>query len=666
MRTFLCWMWLVLVASAAAQPKLLLILVHESFTPQELMGEVPAQAAWMVWERGEWESFALATGRVWQTNLPKPQLELISPAHTAKSNHRVAPKAGARLPESLIMTTLGSQLRRFGRQAVYLSTPQSPQPSPYALIALSEQHRIPARVYPDLDALRLDFFALQVDWAVLELKRWDYRALELLLAEGVEVWVVCIPSPEGLSVRQARLSAVVRYAAREPRGLLTSPRTRWNGVMRERDLAPTIYRALTGKDSKSFDGAPAFETRQSDWHRFWNGWLARLALRETTSTMGVTDWKGDALQRSAEWFQAQRDVLPMLRISLLMLLVTWLGVGVALWRVHRLSGLGRSVFIAGLAISCLTPAVAVLYSYYPYELWTGDVAWDVASTAGWLTLWWMILSLLSAGVARWGQMPLLSAFVITGLAVVGADLLTAGGYGVNRSLLSGGIIGDKSFGANEWFWAYALAAGLLVPASWLESRGRVQLGARGQNALGMVFGLVLCLFGLPLIGSALDAILPMTLAFGLGLGLYTGLFRFPATLRHTAWLCAGLVGLGLALTLGAVVLDAVQPWQRQAGWAREWWVALGWRFAPMQIIPLMGATATVAFALQKPLSRFWQRAYILSHALTTCLITAVLALLLGKVVAASVILLMCLLFVLEYQIGGKDWGYPYSGNGVAH
>ncbi|GIV10316.1 MAG: hypothetical protein KatS3mg019_2407 [Fimbriimonadales bacterium] len=665
MRTTLCWIWVLLIASVAAQPKLLLILVHEPLTPQELTGEAHAQAAWMVWERSEGEPFTFATGRAWNTKMPKLQLELISPAHTAETNHRVALKAGTQIPESLAAATLGVRLRRVGRSAIYLSTPQSQQPSPYALIALSEQRRIPARVYPDLDALRFDFFALQADWAILELKRWDYRALELLLAEGVEVWAVSLPSPEGLSSGQTRLSAVVRYAAREPRGLLTSPRTRWNGVIRERDLAPTIYRALTGKVSDSFEGAPAFETRQSDWHRFWNGWLVRLAIRETAATVG-TDWKGSALQRHAEWLQAQQEVLPMLRSSLLILLVVWLSAGVALWRTHCLRGLSKSVFIAGLSVFCLTPAVAVCYSYYPYQLRTGDLVRDTASLASWLTLWWMILSLLAAGVARWGQTSLLSAFMMVGLAGIGTDLLIAGGYGVNRSILSGGIASDKPFGANEWFWAYALSAGVLVPASWLESRGRVSLGARGQTALGMAFGLMLCLFGLPMLGGALDALLPMTLAFGLGIGLYTGLLRPQMMVRYTKWLCAGLAGLGIALTLGAIGLDSVQPWQRQAGWVSGWWAALGWKFAPLQAILIASATATIAFVLREPLGRLWQRAYILSHALTVGLITAGLALALGKVVAASVILLMCLLFMLEYLIGGKDWGYVYSGNGVAH
>ncbi|MCS6920096.1 MAG: hypothetical protein NZM28_10025, partial [Fimbriimonadales bacterium] len=438
-----------------------------------------------------------------------------------------------------------------------------------------------------------------------------------------------------------------------------------NGVIRERDLASTLYRAIAGKVSPVFEGAPAFETRQSDWHRFWNGWLARVALRETTATVGV-DWKGNALQRNAEWAQAQRDVLPQMRASILLLFSAWLGLGVALWRMRRLRGLLRSVFVAGLAVFLLTPAVSVLYSYYPYELWTGEATLDAASIGGWLTLWWAVLSLAAAGLARWGQTPLLSASAIVGLAVVCTDLLIAGGYGVNRSMLSGGIVSDKPFGANEWFWAYALAAGLLIPASWLESRGRVQLGARGQTALGMAFGLMLCLMGLPLLGSALDAILPMTLAFGLGIGLFTGLLPLQANPRRAALAVGALVGLGTALTLLAIGIDAAQPWPRQAGWARDWQGALGWTLAPLPKVLIVGASVALTYTLREFLLRLWRRAYALSSAILICLLTAAIALLLGKATATSVILIMCLLFALEYLIGGKDWGYAYSGNGVAH
>jgi len=48
------------------------------------------------------------------------------------------------------------------------------------------------------------------------------------------------------------------------------------------------------------------------------------------------------------------------------------------------------------------------------------------------------------------------------------------------------------------------------------------------------------------------------------------------------------------------------------------------------------------------------------------LMSAGVALLVGKVVACLVILAVGLMFLLEYRLGGKDWGYPYEGNGVAH
>jgi hypothetical protein len=39
----------------------------------------------------------------------------------------------------------------------------------------------------------------------------------------------------------------------------------------------------------------------------------------------------------------------------------------------------------------------------------------------------------------------------------------------------------------------------------------------------MAYGLLLMLCGLPLLGAALDTWIPMTLAFGLGIGVFTGL-----------------------------------------------------------------------------------------------------------------------------------------------
>jgi len=476
---------------------------------------------------------------------------------------------------------------------------------------------------------------------------------------------VAIPSPDEARFGKTRLSAVVRFAAREPSGLLTSPSTRWNGVIREVDLAPTLYRALTGPQGEDWLGSPAFEARQSDWHRFWNGWLARVVLRETTEAVGV-DLRSNALTRSAEWAQANERLTPVFRAVLLALYLCWLVGGVALWRLRGLRGLVRRVFVSGLAVFALAPAVGVAYAYAPFALWTGDFRADAATIAGWLTGCWAVLSVLMTGVARWGQVPLLGAAVMVTLAVLGADILIAGGYGVNRSLFSAGIHAAPSFGAGEVFWAFALASGLCAPASWLESRGRLRLGARGQLGLGMAYGLLLMLCGLPLLGAALGAWIPMTLAFGLGTAIFTGLLPLQVERRLLARVAGVLLSVGAMLTALAVGIDALQPWQRQAGWAHDWWGALGWRFAPLAWLGIGGGVAVVVHALRSPLQRVWERAFVLRGALLVGLLCGGVALLVGKVVACLVILAVALMFLLEYRLGGKDWGYPYEGNGVAH
>jgi hypothetical protein len=541
----------------------------------------------------------------------------------------------------------------------------SPAPSAYAMVIMSDAGVAPARVYPNIETLRLDFFQLKVDWAVLELTRWNYSALELLLAEGVEVWVVGIPSPKGLTFTRTRLSTVARYAAREQRGLLTSPSTRWNGVIREVDIAPTLYRALTGSLSDGWAGAPALETRQSDWHRYWNGWLIRLALQEATETTGI-GWRGNALQRHADWAQAKQHIASAIGSALFVFCAIWLGAGIALWRIQRLRGIPKRVFVSGLAVVCLTPAVAIWYAYYPFDYWSGDRYRDLASVGSWLTVGWAAMSLLTAGLARWGNAPLCCCAATAALAVIGGDILLAGGYGVKRSLLSAGITSDGSaFSVNEWFWGFGMATALLAPASWLESRGRTILGARGQTALGMAYGLLLGLFGAPMLGAALEAWIPITLAFGLGIGIYTGILRAPIRVRSGVFLILALLAIGGAFMGLAIAVDATQPWTRQAGWARDWQAALGWRFAPVEIAAVAGVSAILFYALRRKLWAL-RRACILNYALGACLLTAAATLLVGKTVASAVILALSLLFTLEYLIGGKDWGYAYEGNGVAH
>lgn len=664
MRTLILYALCLLAPVAPAQPKLLVVLVHQAIEHGSIVGSVPSQSAWVVWERGAVEPYRFATGQQYKP-LPqsRPVLQIVSPANATAARHRLLVRSGA--PREVLAWTLASRLQRTGKRGVYLHTPQSPNPTPYALLAVASDAITPVQAFPSLEAMRLAFFSLEADWALLELKRWDYRALELLLAEGVEVWVLTIPSPDEVRFGKTRLSAVVRFAAREPSGLLTSPSTRWNGVIREVDLAPTLYRALARQQGDDWLGSPAFETRQSDWHRFWNGWLARVVLRETTEAVGV-DLRSNALTRSAEWAQANERLTPTFRAALLGLYLGWLVGGVALWRLRWLRGLVRRVFVSGLAVFALAPAVGIAYAYAPLALWTGEWREDAATIAGWLTGCWAALSLLMAGVARWGQVPLLCAAVIVALAVLGADILIAGGYGVNRSLFSAGIRDTPSFGAGEVFWAFALASGLCAPASWLESRGRLRLGARGQAALGMAYGLLLMLCGLPLLGAALDAWIPMALAFGLGIGVFTGLFPTRIDARLFVQTVGVLLGVGALLTALAVGVDALQPWQRQAGWARDWWGALGWRFAPLVGLSVGGGIALMAFALRNPLQRVWERAFVLRNALLIGLLCCGVALLVGKVVACLVILAVGLMFLLEYRLGGKDWGYPYDGNGVAH
>ena len=664
MRALVLCVLCILTMVVYAQPKLLVVFVHQAVAHDAIVGRVPSQSAWVVWERSTAEPHRLATGRRAE-RLPqsRPTLQIASRADATAARHRLLLRSGA-APE-LVAYTLASRLERAGKRGVYLHTPQSPSPTAYALLAVASRTATPVHVFPSLNAMRLAFFNIEADWALLELNRWDYRALELLLAEGVEVWVLTIPSPDELRFSKTRLSAVVRYAAREPNGLLTSPSTRWNGIIREVDLAPTLYRALTGQQGDDWLGSPAFETRQSDWHRFWNGWLARVALRETTAAVGI-DLRSNALARSAEWSQANEQLTPTFRTALLALYLCWLGGGAALWRLRWLRGRVKPVFVSGLAVFALAPAVGVAYAYAPFTLWTGDFRADAATNAGWLTACWTVLSLLMAGVARWGQLPLLCAAMMVALAVLGADILIAGGYGVNRSLFSAGIHAAPSFGAGEQFWAFALASGLFAPASWLESRGRLRLGARGQVGLGMAYGLLLMLCGLPLLGAALGAWIPMTLAFGLGTAIFTGLLPLQVERRLLARVAGVLLSVGAMLTALAVVVDALQPWQRQAGWAHDWWGALGWRFAPLAWLGIGGGVAVVVHALRNPLQRVWERAFILRTTLLAGLLCAGVALLVGKVVACLVILAVALMFLLEYRLGGRDWGYPYEGNGVAH
>jgi hypothetical protein len=247
--------------------------------------------------------------------------------------------------------------------------------------------------------------------------------------------------------------------------------------------------------------------------------------------------RGNALTRSAEWAQANERLTPTFRAALLGMYLGWLGGGVALWRLRWLRGRAKRVFVSGLAVFALAPAVGIAYAYAPFALWTGEWREDAATLAGWLTGCWAALSLLMAGVARWGQVPLLGAAVMVALCRVGrghpdcrrvrGESFTVSARGLAQSLRSGSA---RRSGRSRWRRGCSR-----LRVGWRVAGG-FGLGARGQAALGMAYGLLLMLCGLPLLGAALDAWLPMTLAFGLGIGaIFTGLL--PLRYRHRACSC---------------------------------------------------------------------------------------------------------------------------------
>ncbi|MCS7065270.1 MAG: hypothetical protein NZL85_03225, partial [Fimbriimonadales bacterium] len=337
----------------------------------------------------------------------------------------------------LLRDTLGARLERIGKRGLYLYTPQSPPPSPYALIGVNARGFMPARKFPDLESLRVAIPTLDADWVLLEMARWDYAALELLIAEGIETWVISLQPPDSGLDGVARLTAVVRYAAREPNGLLTSASTRWAGLILDVDIVSTLARAVGGNDAdwRASSGSPAFEVSQSDWHTFWNGLLPRTATRPLRHSLGLSEHRG-ALVRNEEHWRVQHEIAPVILVAVALLGAVWLMTGLLLWRLNWLHGSMRSLYRAGLAVLVLFPAVSIWYSYCPFELWTGDRVGDASVIVSWLIGGWVLLSVGMALVARFVGMPLLSAAGAVVLGVLLLDVYFSGGYGINRSLLA--------------------------------------------------------------------------------------------------------------------------------------------------------------------------------------------------------------------------------------
>jgi hypothetical protein len=583
---FLCFS---LMRWTQATPSLVLVLVHEGLTPQQLSGAISHQAAWMLWKRvpvGEEGSLlasravSFATGMRVAGEMEDGQLRLdsmpyegstarsvflrrtgISPPHSTL----LAMNAGGLIRRGLLSETLGARLEQVGRRGLYLYTPNSPAPSPYALIGVGSKGFLPAKAFPDFESMRVAIPTLDADWVLIEMARWDYTALELLMAEGIETWVVCLQPPDNGLDGVARLTALVRYAAREPSGLLTSPSTRWTGLILEVDFVPTLLQAIAGRQGDKYSGlgAPAFESSLSDWHAFWNGMLPRTLTRTLRRSLGLNG--RSTLERIEDHWRVQHELAPVLLVAVVGIGAVWVLSGLALWYWGRLRDWMQSLYRAGLAVLLLFPAVAIWYSYCPFELWTGDRAGDAAVLVGWLMAGWVIFALGMAGIARWVEMPLLSAAGLVVLCVILLDTYIGGGYGVNRSLLALYLWeGARLYGLDNTYLGIVLPLALFAPAQWLESRERFHPSPRGMMALTAFYALLTLTFGLPMLGSNLGAWVPMILAFGLML----------AALQHKPFRQHLLVPTLLMMGVGAMVcatwLDAHQHWRLQSHFGRAW------------------------------------------------------------------------------------------------
>ncbi len=668
-------------AWASAELRLVVILLHESRTPSDDWGEVPHQVGWVLWSAPT-PALAFATG----TTEPFPndllEFRLAETRLNEGTSRRVFRRRNGWLPppNTLLALSAGrlSELgilnrtvasRAEGAKVLYARVPLAPEPSPFALVAICQEGYVPVREFEDLELMRVALFESDYEWTVLELTRWDYEGLELLIAEGVETWIICLPSEKAPD--QSLLTTVVRYSAREPKGLLTSPSTRWTGVVREIDFVPTFMRALSGGWEDGTQGAPIVEARQFDWHRFWNGLLPRTLLQRATTPIGIELPRG-ALSRVQTHWNLQRELNPMVLRWVGGVALGWTLAGLILYRLHWLPYRLRRVYVVGLSVFGMFPAVAIWHAYCPFELWTGDRQADLSLLASWLVLGWVLMALIMAGIARLGDTTPLWSMAVVVLCVYLLDLFVAGSYGINRSLMHFGLQPSaRPFGLNSVDLGVLMGCALLVPAIWMEQKGKTRLGGRGQVGLGLVYGLLIASVGVSLFGAFPRGVLPRAVALG-WMALY-GVSAIPSPTDWRTLLTQGstLVAIGIALTMGAIAIDQAQPWQREANLQMFLMENLGLALPTHFPEPLW---IVVGWLVVWGVWRFFGGVFAPIRERAPALRWAIVSGGLGVLIAVPLhtqgwltlafVSYYLLAMAIEYRIGAKEFRYRYEGNGA--
>ncbi len=690
-----------LLTCALSQPRLVIILVHEGLSPESLSGEVPNQQAWVLWKPTPSPAIMLSTGEPYPATPEMTEVRLAEEPYeggtarqafqrrtgrTPPPNSLVALGAGALESHGWLKDTFASRVERYGKRGEYMRSEDSPPPSHYALIAIGSRGWVPVRTFSDTEWMRVAIVQSQADWVLVELKHWRYQDWELLIAEGIETWVVSLQPPQGFPhSTHTRLTGVVRYSAREPRGLLTSASTRWAGLIRSEDLAPTWAYILTGQWN---GGAPILERRESPWHRYWNGFLLQMTAPYLTVERR-SEWYGEALRRIATVWRIQHEVVPILLGVVAVAWALWTVGGLVLWRWGRLFGKARTIFLGGLAVWALFPAVSIWHGYYPLGI--ERIVDDVPAIMGWLVGGWALLAVFMFALARRTELSLLSAGAWVALGVVILDIVFAGGYGTNRSLLMIPLAyGKPIYGLNNLMLGAIL--GLAVVASFqpFGERGKVassgRFGGYGLVFLGMAYGVLLVACGLPLLGANPLAWIALTGTFAT-LGFYHAQARphYPyavvsaqslqtrtrgvnLTTSRQRWFIAGAgIGLGLLLLALNNELNAHLSWQVQAvGWMQDigWGVftltPLGWGAVAVAI----GATCLCACLLGKTLVH--TRA--MGWGLFACLVGVLGTLVVSPqaIEVASGTLLVVLPWVVSRVVASQPRKPRYEGNGVYH